>query len=152
MRNSLILAVLIFLLSACSPRQANLTYWTNTDLAGIDADHNGIRDDVDEWINAQPYEPKEKRAMQKYAANFQKTMTTDPANVNLSRKVIFERLLSMDCVLQYENINPDKYNNWLESMESIVFNTKARIIQGYNMDKNVSGMSWTVDVGATKCE
>lgn len=57
-------AVVAAMLSACSPQQANLTYWVDSDLAGVDADHNGIRDDVDAWINSQPYDLKEKRAMQ----------------------------------------------------------------------------------------
>ena len=46
-------------------------------LTGADTDHNGVRDDIDLWINRQPYLTSQKRAASQLAKALQNTLMVD---------------------------------------------------------------------------
>ncbi len=69
--------------NAAAPSQGHgsvPTLDTSTDIAGPDADRNGVRDDIDAWIAAQPVVPAQKSALVQTARALQAKLLVDPGD------------------------------------------------------------------------
>ena len=138
------------LLCACSPhpeQMAKPSYWLNSDLDGPDADHNGIRDDVDAWIAAQPFTVPQKRAAEQFARSMQISMVTEYKTKKDTRQMGEQIGRSVDCLAS----KFDQPGHILDAIMSETLNTKARILKQDANDEMASGMGFEVSQGNT-CE
>lgn len=121
----------------------------STDLKGPDQNLNGVRDDVEAWINAQPITDVQKRAVLQIAETFQKTLFVD-----LTDKVALQAdgdaySAAENCL--YESFMRDtatkrKFTN---KIEANTFNTKERTMRYIAYNKALSGMSFSLAEGNT---
>ena len=79
------LACAVFLLCACSDRPARPDPMSSLlafegALKGPDANSNGVRDDIEAWIQSQNFTAERKAALSELAASIQAALLVDPAN------------------------------------------------------------------------
>jgi len=127
-----------------------------SELGGIDADHNGIRDDVDAWIESQrSFTPKQKIAVQNYARALQSAMVTQYKDREDARKNTTERNKLSDCMddlFYYSNKDPSDGYLIIKKVMRITENTRARILKQNANDALLSGMAFEVSIMGTVCK
>ena len=121
----------------------------STDLKGPDQILNGVRDDVEAWINAQPITDVQKKAAIQNAEAFQKTLSVDLADKVALQAVGDAYMAASNCL--YESFMQDtatkrKFTN---KIEAITFNTKERTMRYIAYNKALSGMSFSLAEGNT---
>jgi hypothetical protein len=123
----------------------------SSDLKGPDQDNNGIRDDIDAWIVAQPITDVQKKAAQQAARVMQLELL-----VNIDDKSELNRLgnASMAAVKCLgDSFKPDYQEglNLSASIEAITANTKERAKQYIAYNRARSGSTGRLPQGNT-CE
>ena len=118
---------------------------TNT-LRGIDSDNNGIRDDIDAYINTHYSKDREHAAVSQVARSFQKELLVDTSNMAQVREVDRESGRAINCL-------GDIFHSGSPSSEikSLTTNTKKRLLQYLKYNKALDGTTWSVPEGDT-CE
>lgn len=111
---------------------------TNT-LAGVDSDNNGIRDDIDAYINTHYSKPKEHDSVVQTARNLQQALLVNKADINKVREVARKSMRATNCEGDVFNLG-DPSNE----IESLTTNTKARLLEYLRYSKALDGtaMSW----------
>jgi MFS superfamily sulfate permease-like transporter len=118
---------------------------TSDSVAGTDADKNGIRDDIDAYIEQQQYSPEIKAAVQQKAKSYQKVVTTDLLNqaaidasrmsVQRSNKCMFDRF-------EASPLGADGFTDAsliMDKLKAMTLNTKQRLTAWYEFDKKMDG-------------
>ncbi len=123
----------------------------SSDIRGPDADNNGIRDDIDAWIAAQPISDVQKKAAQQAARVRQAELLVD-----LGDKAELDRLgdLSMASVKCLGDAFQPDYQQGLDlsgKIVAITANTQARAKQYLAYNRAVSGSAGRMPEGNT-CE
>lgn len=103
----------------------------NATIAGIDSDNDGIRDDVQRWINEKMSNKPEKLkfAFKQYAIAVQLSITKS-SEVDSSIPLILKTLKSQDCIYsiaEENNISDDEAERIRQEAMFIQFNTELRI-------------------------
>ncbi len=117
-------------------------------LAGIDTDHNGIRDEIDRWIATQYGDkPGALEAIRMNAKGSQKLMMSTPSTKEQALAIAYESMDLGGCTgnkLREEGINASNF--WGEEMLR-TYNTKDRL----NARKNVFSLAGMIvrNVGDT---
>ncbi|GAA4027570.1 hypothetical protein [Actimicrobium antarcticum] len=122
-------------------------------LAGPDANNNGVRDDIDDYINTKFTDPKQRAAVLQDARTMQKAVLVDPTNKEASKAVSLEMMAAVNCV---SSRFPD--GQGLESasaigakIEAITTNTKPRLKAYLAFNKSQDGTAISLPTGDT-CE
>ncbi len=97
----------------------------STTLGGIDADENGIRDDIDNYIASLDLSPKQSRAMRDFASNLQSIQLMDLDDSNLLKVVNKERTQNVVCLSKAFN-NRKISHKYLKTLEGYTANTQKR--------------------------
>jgi hypothetical protein len=123
----------------------------SSDIKGPDTDNNGIRDDVDAWIAAQPISEAQKKATQQIAKVQQAKLLVD-----LSDKVALQDLgekTAAAVVCMSDSFAPDRQagRDLGSQIEAITANTKERAKQYIAYNRARSGSSGRLPSGNT-CE
>ncbi|MDO9135777.1 hypothetical protein [Hydrogenophaga sp.] len=123
----------------------------SVDIRGPDNDNNGIRDDIDTWIAAQPISDEQKKAARQAARVRQAELLVD-----LTNKVELDRLgdLSMASVKCLRlSFMPDYQRGYdlSSTIVAITANTKQRAKQYLAYNRAISGSSGRLPEGNT-CE
>ena len=124
----------------------------STDLKGPDQNLNGVRDDVEAWINAQPITDVQKKAAIQKAEAFQKTLFVDLADKVALQAVGDSSSAATNClydVYMKDTATLRKINN---KIEAITFNTKERTMRYIAYNKALSGMSFRMPFGENTCK
>ena len=87
----LVLSFQIFAASLANSEEVNPVH-------GIDANRNGVRDDIDRIIDAQYSEPKQRAAALRLAAAFQQSIMADKSDSAQINAVLEQTLVAMSCV------------------------------------------------------
>jgi hypothetical protein len=113
----------------------------SSDIQGPDTNRNGVRDDIDRFINAGSYSPTNKSAVDQLARAFQSSILSDISNqselessrVNIARSVhcLFVRFTPSGGLVQPAEI--------LETLQKITFNTKPRVLASIRFDNANNG-------------
>ncbi len=106
------------------------------ELAGPDLDGNGVRDDIDAWIAAQPLTPIQKKALTQTAADMQSTLAVDLNNPDALAAVSARNAAGIRCV--YRRGVPREY---LVDIEKYTANTRSRVIAYHAYNKALDGTS-----------
>jgi hypothetical protein len=121
----------------------------SSDIRGPDADNNGIRDDIDAWIAAQPITDPQKRAAQQMARVLQAKLL-----VVLNDKVALQALgeataAGVVCLSDVFAPNRQQGRDLGNMIEAITANTRARARQYLAYNRAVSGSSGRLPEGDT---
>jgi len=115
-------------------------------LAGTDSDNNGIRDDVDDYINKKYTNPKEKAAAQQMARAYQKILLVDKNDI---KKVTEVDKRVGDAVICAVDTAPNK--GILSDIKAVTLNTKQRVKEFFKYDNLLDGTVSSLPQGDT-CE
>lgn len=123
----------------------------SSDIRGPDADNNGIRDDIDAWIAAQPITDSQKRAAQQMARVLQAKLLVD-LNDKVALQTLGERTAAgVVCLSDVFAPNRQQGRDLGNTIEAITANTRARARQYLAYNRSVSGSSGRLPEGDT-CE
>jgi hypothetical protein len=93
-------------------------------LLGIDLNSNGIRDDVDVWINRKSFDSDERRGMRQLAEAYQKWLEGCGHSDRTEEKNIIAARSCLHVVSDYQRGEEDFV---AQKIELLVFNTKERL-------------------------
>lgn len=71
-------------------------------LAGVDADGNGVRDDIQAWVTQLPANETQKQALMQLAAANKKALLVDVADEPALRQVVSQQMAGVKCVVRRE--------------------------------------------------
>ena len=120
---------------------------TNT-VAGIDADGNGVRDDIDVYIAQRFPKPLERAAVTQYARGYQAFLLTATNDINAVLEANRVRRIASACVFH-------RFKSWKETnafnspftivgdIGTLTRNTKARLQAELHMQQALNGQGWT---------
>ena len=122
-------------------------------VAGIDSDNDGIRDDIQRWINEEfNSQPKIKMALRQNAIGRQE----DLLNIISKEKSIISSRKVLDnnhCI--YSIINPEDGYKLIKDLDSKLLNTKDRLEADIKANANFSGQAYelpkTIEEGKARC-
>lgn len=123
----------------------------SSDIKGTDADNNGIRDDIDAWIAAQPITDEQKKAACQMARAQQATLMADLTDKAALDQLGDRTMRGVDCLA--DRFEPD-YQTGLDlsaKIEAITANTIERAKQYNAYNRSSSGGSGRLPKG-DNCE
>jgi len=115
-------------------------------LAGIDADNNGIRDDIDEYIRQTFKDEAQRKAVEQLAKALQNTLLINIKNKNEVYLAREKATKSIDCIFkQFDDFNVG--SNSIDEIVKRSFNTKKRVEANLKFDEALSGSVWGLHQG-----
>jgi len=118
-------------------------------LAGTDADGNGIRDDIDAYID-QHYSGEERQsAARQFARGMQATLLV-PANDTEAARIVARQVMR-GIVCTYSRFNDADADQVIDDVRAITTNTQSRLLAHLAYDRALDGMAFTLPQGDT-CE
>ena len=123
----------------------------SSDIKGPDADNNGIRDDIDAWIAAQPISDSQKKAAQQSARVIQAELLADLTNRAELDQLGDRSMASIVCLGDSFMPERQKGRDLSSQIEAMTANTKERTKQYIAYNRAVSGSSGRLPEGNT-CE
>lgn len=123
----------------------------SSDLRGPDADDNGIRDDIDAWIAAQPITDPQKMAAQQMARVQQAKLLADLTDAEALRVLGERSMAGVKCLRLSFMPDYQKGYDMGSQLEAMMANTRARARQYLAYNRAVSGSSGRLPEGDT-CE
>lgn len=120
------------LLNGCLQEEygINVEFDRSIQLAGSDMNGNGVRDDIDDYINQQPISERQKRAMTQYAQAIQAMLLVDLADDSAVRVVGHDRLDGMRCLTsRFTKNGKNSADRISKDIEELTVNTKTRAEQ-----------------------
>jgi hypothetical protein len=121
------------------------------DLRGPDADNNGIRDDIDAWITAQPITDAQKKAAQQMARVQQAKILVDLSDKSALQMLGDQSMRGVSCLVDVFKPEFQKGSDLRGHLEAMMANTKERAKQYLAYNRAVSGSSGRLPKGNT-CE
>ncbi len=122
-------------------------------LLGIDDNQNGIRDDIDLFIEFHYPELSQQKAVQQLAKSLQNSLSVDTTDIILVKKSNRDNTRAISCI--YDRFNsPSQLKspaNVIQEIESITSNTKLRLTTYLAFNKALDGTTWAIPEGET-CE
>lgn len=109
-------------------------------IAGTDADSNGIRDDIDAYIQALPDTPLQKKALRQMAKAFQASMLVPDSASNVSAAISVV-IRSITCARgRYSSFSD--YAVQKDTLKAFTFNTKKRWNAWDAFNAAANGSTW----------
>ena len=122
------------------------------DLLGPDEDNNGVRDDIDAYIDRVYTQPEQHAAVMQAAKVSQKYMTIDVADKIAVKKLGIEEGKAVNCAFDRFEMSADKNPLIvMTEIEAMTANTKKRLLAYLAVSKAASGMAFSSVSGDT-CE
>ncbi len=90
--------LLLALCGGCGSESSSSTPVAASSLAGTDADHNGVRDDIDTYIDSMAADADTKRALRQYAKAAQSSIL-DANDAGKSVTHVTERFRALECLM-----------------------------------------------------
>jgi len=106
-------------------------------VAGVDEDEDGIRDDVQEFINKKYKDKKVKAAVVQYAKNFQKKLN-DSEDKALSIENAKNGFRALNCLIFITSINETLHIS--KELKSEMLNTRERLEANSMVNEHLNGM------------
>jgi len=116
-------------------------------VAGPDKDGNGVRDDIDAYIDSLPDTSAQKAALRQKAVALAKALTVDNSNLAAALAVAQEMAASTVCThSRYDDTTA--YNKAME-LEKFTVNTRKRFDAYQKFNQALSGSTWSLPNGDT---
>lgn len=114
-------------------------------IAGPDSDNNGVRDDIDTYINALPDSSAQKSALRQTSKAIRNAISIDTTNQNALTDATKKIANAAACVhTQYESATASNKNS---EMEKLTVNTKIRFQAYEKFSAAISGTSFVLPQG-----
>jgi hypothetical protein len=122
-------------------------------LQGVDANSNGIRDDLDKFIRSSYAKQEHINAASQMARAMQQSLTVDISDAIAVKKISIKAIDAINCIyLKFDRSAGDEYPaRVIKKIESLTTNTKQRLLTYLAFNKALDGTSWTSPQGDT-CE
>ncbi|KDM92305.1 hypothetical protein [Photobacterium galatheae] len=148
-----IFSAMLFLAACDSDVSGRIPNLESTDsIQGIDADENGIRDDVEIYIDSQYIESEKNEAARQYARTLQMALLTDTSDVAAVKKISVEETLAISCIYsKFKDQEGEKPAVVVQQITSVTTNTKSRLLKDLALSKAMNGMVFTLPEGDS-CE
>ncbi len=116
-------------------------------LAGVDADKNGIRDDIDLYISKQGFTPEQEKAVAQAAAVMQRSVTIDVKNKRALAQLQADQDRSATCLTRVKfGVNGEVIGlSFALDIESLTANTKKRLKNYLAYNHTLDGSTWSPD-------
>ena len=113
----------------------------SADLKGPDQNLNGVRDDIEAWIETQPMTDVQKRAATQDAAVLQKTLLVDLNDKAALKALSEEGMLSLSCLHDAYLPNFEAGTKMSRKIEAMIANTRERSLRYMQYNSAMSGSS-----------
>ncbi|PTO97148.1 hypothetical protein CWO08_05340 [Vibrio sp. 10N.286.48.B8] len=122
-------------------------------LVGVDNDDNGIRDDIERYIDINYLELDQKQAVEQYVKALQQTLIIDLTDINAVKSANRKLSEADHCIYsRFDGSNNSKQPAQVsQELESITTNTKERLLAYLAFSRALNGTSWSIPKGDT-CE
>ena len=112
-----------------------------TDTAeGIDADKNGIRDDIDAYIKKTYASEEQQKAVNQYAKSLQASLLVDKDNKIAVKAVTNSKARAISCIsMKVPDGKSPNGDRVVREILSITTNTKQRLLEYVALDKALDG-------------
>lgn len=138
---------IVMILSACNiaSQENTLPQPMDATIVGADANGNGVRDDLDIYIDALPDTSAQKSALTQMAASLGKAMLTDATNQAIVLKASQEIAAAAACLYaRYDSTTAGKKS---ASMEKLTINTTVRFNAYDKFNTALNGLTFTLPQG-----
>lgn len=142
MRISLFISLLpIFLLIACGNDSSEPPSLDRTDtIGGVDADKNGIRDDIDTYIKKTYPNYEQKKAVTQYARSLQASLLIDKDDEIAVKAATNAKAKAISCIsMKVPDGKSPNGERVVREIVSITTNTKQRLLEYMTLDKALDG-------------
>ncbi|PZO12769.1 MAG: hypothetical protein DCF26_18225 [Burkholderiales bacterium] len=123
----------------------------SNDIKGPDTNNNGIRDDIDAWITAQPITDAQKKAAQQMARVQQAKILVDLSDKSALQMLGDQSMRAVSCLVDVSKPNNQQGYDLIDKVEALTANTRERAKQYLAYNRAVSGSSGRLPKGNT-CE
>lgn len=124
----------------------------SADLKGPDQNANGVRDDVEAWINAQSISDVQKKAAVQIAQTFQSALFVDLTDKAALQADGDANSAASNCMFEAFNKDTTAERKLINKLVAITFNTKERTMRYIAYNKALSGMSFRMPFGENTCK
>ena len=122
------------------------------DLLGPDEDNNGVRDDIDAYIDRVYTQPEQHAAVMQIARVMQKKMTVDITDNIAIKKQHVEYGRAINCAAEQFKLTEGTYSSAVpRELRAMTTNTKKRLLASLAVSKASDGMVLSLASGDT-CE
>ena len=119
-------------------------------IAGIDADNNGVRDDIDAYINTQYQVASQKNAALQMARVIQKELLVSKTDESAIKLVLLAEDRAVNCIyLKFDRNGPLKPAAVVGNIEYLTSNTKERKLAYLAFSKAADGTTSSIPDGDT---
>jgi hypothetical protein len=137
LKKALIVALSLTALSACGG--------SNSSLAGIDNDHNGIRDDIDAYIKEKYKDELQKKAVQQFARNSQLKLVVNLEDEVALQESSNEADRATTCVYKTFESEPNiDASDVIDEIGNMTTNTKKRLQAYHKYSDALDGFVFTI--------
>jgi hypothetical protein len=149
MRLYLLLITAIFFTGACNASENS----KHNKIRGIDLNNNGIRDDIDAYIEKQSYSIAQLAAVKQHARLIQAAIVFTSKNREDARVIAMQDGVAIDCIYKaFQSLEaPDNAAAVAQKIESLTANNMARKISYQKFSQLISGMAFQLPKEST-CE
>lgn len=106
-------------------------------VAGIDTDENGIRDDIDAYIQKNFKNIDQQNAVKQFAKSMQQFILIDPGNRQIAKEASAKNSMAISCI--YLRFSADTAYKTVNEIDAITTNTKRRLLASNAVDKALDG-------------
>ena len=118
---------------------------SSSDIAGPDANNNGVRDDVEAYINTRYLVAPQKAAVLQLARSFQKQLLVNKTDKPAVKLSLLAGAYAVHCVYsKFDGNSPFQPSAVVEEIESVTTNTKARLLAYRAFSKAADGTTLTI--------
>jgi len=121
----------------------------STSLAGPDVNANGVRDDIDRYIDSKPDTQAQKNSLKALSRSLSRAMTVDTKDPNALRSVVNSLNTSVGCI--WKTYASDTASPRGHEIEKLTVNTQARYDAYMKFNSAMNG-SVISDVKGLKCD
>ena len=142
MRISLFISLLpIFLLIACGNDSSEPPSLDRTDtIGGVDADKNGIRDDIDTYIKKTYPNYEQKKGVTQYARSLQASLLIDKDDKIAVKTASNAKAKAISCIsMKVPDGKSPNGERVVREIVSMTTNTKQRLLEYMALDKALDG-------------
>ena len=108
---------------------------TGTTVEGTDADDNGIRDDIEAFIDFLPISETQKDASLSYARSFQQELLVDLGDEVEINLTIQNTMVAMKCL---QSRSPERWQDLVDAISNVSLNTEERITRYLTYSEAIS--------------
>ncbi len=123
----------------------------SSSLAGVDANKDGIRDDINRWLETQTFTELQKKAVINLARSSQQTLLVDTQDKTAVRAAAQKDAVAMDCLYATFDPKSSRPREIVSQVEAMTANTQERTTQYIRYNEALGGMAFEL-TPTTACE